>query len=475
MNVTFYNFSKRRNSTKKPTSTGTVVTCQLKEPCSLKNPRLLLSGNLFTTYDYAYIGDFGRYYFVSDVVSVGNGLTEITLEDDVLASHKTAIGSTVARIAFASTGFDSEYCDNRINCSTAKSIYEGAVTNIDFLDDNQIGYFILSVVNQDPNNGYGFATTYALNAAAMASFRQEFSTFAFPSAVKEMFGGNMMNAIVSCVWVPFTASAMPTGASSTGGTIDILDQTLTVSGNVYRLPADTSNEKVYSVTIPDSGNSRYTDFRRIEPYTTGQIFLPGIGCADLCMADWMMTTSVDVDCVIDFATGDISYFLRNPNNHAIIQSFTTNVAADCPVGHVTRNMGGAVTGIAGAASGIVTTAIGIATENPVMAIGSAVGAIGSAAAGVLSYNKRALSLKGGITGKTGAYFTGSFINLFQVTTEDPDDVGYISRKGRPVCLTHAISNHSGYVQCDGASVSIAGDAFERDEINSFLNNGFFYE
>ena len=122
MNVTFYNFSKRRNSTKTPTSTGTVVTCQLKEPCSLKNPRLLLSGNLFTTYDYAYIGDFGRYYFVSDVVSVGNGLTEITLEDDVLASHKTAIGSTVARIAFSSTGYEAYIPDPRIGIYASNTI-----------------------------------------------------------------------------------------------------------------------------------------------------------------------------------------------------------------------------------------------------------------------------------------------------------------------------------------------------------------
>ena len=280
-----------------------------------------------------------------------------------------------------------------------------------------------------------------------------------------------MNAIISCIWVPFTT--LPSGATSTGGVISILTEDLTGIGDVYILPSDTSKEKVYSVAIPDL--DRYTDFRRIEPYTTGQIFLPGIGCADICMADWVMCTSIDVDCVIDFATGDISYYMRNPNNNAIIQTFTTNVAADCPVGHVTRNMTGAMTGIAGAASGIVTTVIGIATENAAMVAGGAVGAVGSAAASVLQYNKRAVSLKGGISGKTAAYFTGSFVNLFQVTTENPNDTAYIARKGRPVCQTHAISTHSGYIQCDGASVSISGESWERDQINSYLNSGFYYE
>ena len=193
------------------------------------------------------------------------------------------------------------------------------------------------------------------------------------------------------------------------------------------------------------------------------------------MADWVMCTSIDVDTVIDFATGDISYYLRNPNNHTILQTFTTNVAADCPVGHVQRNMSGAMTGIAGAATGIVTTVIGIATENAVMAAGGAASAIGSAAASVLSYNKRAVSLKGGISGKTSAYFTGSFINLYKAITEDPDDANYIAKKGRPVCLTHAINTHSGYVECDDASVALKASAIEIQEVNSYLNSGFYYE
>lgn len=478
MNVTFYSFSKRRNSTKVPASTGTVVTCKLKEPCSLKNPRLLLSGNLFTTYDYAYIGDFGRYYFVSDVVSVGNGLTEITLECDVLASHKTAIGSTVARIAFSSNGWNAEYIDNRINCSASRELYQGAVTTADMIDDNYNGYYVLSVINDDAVNSFGFATCYALDYQAMADFRAIFANLNFSQGVqdniRDYLNGNVMNAVISCNWVPFKGSqAMPSGAVNTNQ-INILTETFSnfTTGQIYRLPSDTTKEKTYSVAFPTYG---YADFRRAEPYTTGQIFLPGIGCADLCMADWVGCQSITVDNVIDYATGDISYYLRNPNNSTIVQSFTTNAAADCPLGHVTRNMGGVLSSVGGAAGGIVTGIVGAVTENPMMMLSGAAAAVAGAASTVLQYNKRAVSLKGGITGKSSTYFPGFFINMYKTITEDPTDGNYIAMKGRPVCVTHAISNHSGYVQCDGASVSIAGDAFERDEINSFLNTGFFYE
>ena len=66
MTVTFYDFSKCINSTKQPTGVGTDVSVVLKEGCSVENPILVLTGNNFT-YNYAYISDFGRYYFVTDI------------------------------------------------------------------------------------------------------------------------------------------------------------------------------------------------------------------------------------------------------------------------------------------------------------------------------------------------------------------------------------------------------------------------
>ena len=50
MNVTFWNFSKRQNSTKVPTSGGTVYDVKLKDDTSLLNPVFILIGTSF--YDY---------------------------------------------------------------------------------------------------------------------------------------------------------------------------------------------------------------------------------------------------------------------------------------------------------------------------------------------------------------------------------------------------------------------------------------
>ena len=471
------NFSKRVNSTKTPTATDlaafTEYTVTYKKPTSLRSPVVEIATDV-RTYDYAYISDFNRYYFVSDVISIHNGLTEYHLEADPMSSQKSKIGNTVARIAFGSTGYDSEYNDNRMAVYSTKEFYQSGVTNVDYLDDNFTGYYVLVTLNEDGGKG-AFGTAYALNPAAMEAFASQFCQYDFNQlspAISEFFGGNMMNSIISCCWVPFNFSALPSGAVSTGGVVKVGTYSFSGLGNVYKLPSDSSKEKVYNVTFP---SQRYTDYRRIEPYSTGQIFLPGIGCADICMADWVTSASIDVDTVIDFLTGDISYYLRNPNNHTIIQTFNACVAADIPIGHISRNMTNAVAGFAGAGASIVSAVVGLATENYLLAAGSAAAAIGSAASGVLSYNKRAASVSGGISGKTSAYFTGIFINYFKCLTEDPEDSNFIAIKGRPVNKTHAISNHAGFVICDDASVVGAMESWEREIINGYLNSGFFYE
>ena len=474
MNVTFYNFSKRRNSTKLPASTGTVVTCQLKEPCSLKNPRLLLSGNLFNTYDYAYIGDFGRYYFVSDVVSVGNGLTEITLEDDVLASHKTAIGSTVARIAFASTGWNKHIVDPRMCVECDQDLYNQVEASG---MSSASGYFVLSVVNNNSNGQTGAAQFYVINIMQMTAFMQALMD---PTIVQQIINifGNPMESVLRVMWLPYLDLVNNVGSDEwvvVGDTkFDGFSGTPSVMAKRITNPvAIIKNSQGYS-TIALQIPYKWQDFRDCAPYNSLSLYLPGVGLTDLNANDFYNSTNVNVSAKIDMTSGDILYLISDDGGK-ILKTVGFNGAVEIPLARLTTNAKGALTSIGGVATGAVGIAAGIATENPMIAIGGAAGMMASAANAALAANQRSVSIKGSTTGRID--YDDPTYKLIQVCkkTEDCDAAAYIASKGRPVAVSHAISNHSGYVQCDGASVSIAGDAFERDEINSFLNNGFFYE
>ena len=109
--VRFYNFNKRTNSTKVPTGSGTDYNCVLKDDTSILEPviRLQTSNNV-KGYNYAYISDFSRYYFVTDIVS-SKGFWEISLKVDPMASEKSGIGALSAYVLRSSSSYDEYICD----------------------------------------------------------------------------------------------------------------------------------------------------------------------------------------------------------------------------------------------------------------------------------------------------------------------------------------------------------------------------
>ena len=65
-----------------------IIAGTLRESCSIISPVLTIEYPKVPDFNYVYIEAFGRYYFVTGVVSVRSNLWEISLECDVLMSHK---------------------------------------------------------------------------------------------------------------------------------------------------------------------------------------------------------------------------------------------------------------------------------------------------------------------------------------------------------------------------------------------------
>lgn len=63
----------------------------LRQETSVINPSVLIEAQNLSGFNYMYINDFGRYYFITDIVSVKNGLWRVTGKVDVLMSFKAGI------------------------------------------------------------------------------------------------------------------------------------------------------------------------------------------------------------------------------------------------------------------------------------------------------------------------------------------------------------------------------------------------
>ena len=67
---------------------------ELRNQTSVLNPTIRIeSSDNISTYNYAYISEFGRYYYITDIVSVRTNCWVVSLRCDVLMSYKDEIQS----------------------------------------------------------------------------------------------------------------------------------------------------------------------------------------------------------------------------------------------------------------------------------------------------------------------------------------------------------------------------------------------
>lgn len=463
MKVRFYTFSKRFNSTAQPVSeTYTEKECLLKENTSEHDPVLEVAGAPVSSWNYAYIPDWGKLYFVRDFVSVSNGITDYICQEDVMATFRSNV-RTKQYVAFASDSsvYDKYKVDSRLAVSQVKTVSRVTQSSSLF---SSVGTYILSVYN---NNAFtdivGFATSYALTTAQMAELRQKLGGGNIWADIGTFMNGPAMGAILGCVWVPFVVDSSY-GTQTTS--IQIGNQAITLSSNAIRINGYVTASESVALTI--SGVLR-DDFRRSEPYTSANLHLPGVGCIDINLSDWVTATQIQISTIFEIPTGNVLYILRDPNG-AIIQTASCCMAAQCPLGQITNNMQGVVNAVGGFLGGAAALATGLV--NPTLAAGAM---LASGASAVLNANRRSPSISGHVGGRLNSLVDSYELTIYEVQTENPLDSDYLALRGLPVGKVVDLSNITGFCQCDGASVSIPGSAMEAEEINNIMNSGFFIE
>ena len=455
-------FSKRDNSTKVPTGAYTEIDVYWKEDTSTDMPSVILKGNDLTI-DYCYIPTFGKYYNVKAPILLTNGTTQYDLEEDVLATHKTAIGSTKAMILRSSTGYNVWLPDPEVYVSAEKTIVrEVNSTNVGFADST--GCYLLSVINED-GCATGFSCQYYCNGTSLQALANDLMQSTFMTDLLK-YSANVATGIVSLKWMPFSYSDIYSSTFVTLENFKISNLVFTsssgyrITGGAYYLDG--------AVTIPIPWRSD-KDFREAAPYSMIKLLIPMYGLVDLNASDLVGATNLYVQYRADRSTGDVTVIVNADTAGEVLQTIQFNVAVEVPVATLTRDIGGAVSAL----SGGVNSAIGIAAGNY---IGGTAGLISNAASFALSANGRSVSSKGTLQGKSMTAFGSQFqLMLYTNHTLDPTNADFIAVKGRPCQYVDTISNHSGFVQCMDASVEIPGDVWERTTINQYLNSGFYYE
>lgn len=463
---TYSGFSKRFNSTKRPTG-GTTKTVELKNETNIKSPTFILN-----TLDFSinYVEAFGNYYYC-DVKNLDGHRCELICTMDRPATFKGQMGSYTGLIDYCSASSDVTITDPR-NAPTG--LVDFSITNAPFTSDpfSSTGCYILTVLNDKANGECGCTTYYALLPAQLEDLSHELYDTSWWHQTMDQFQG-VHDGLVSCIWIPIDITKISGSSEAIAIGSDVMN---TASGKKITnrlLFRGTGSVTINYSTNSGTAGSGMTYLER-SPYCTGVLYLPFVGYVPLSTDVAAYTKNITIHCIIDIITGDVAYQL-DYGGYAI-ESYSGSLATKMPISSATYDGVGVAGGLLTSIGGAIGTLASAATGNIPAMLGSAGVALGGATSAVVKSIELHTQINGSNSSAIGANLgTNPYIIMMQSTPENTSLLSYQAEQGMPYFKVGTVSALGPYVKTNNASVSIPGDGEEQTTINAMMNAGFYYE
>lgn len=126
----YHNDSDKRTVSKTLTNEGSLAGATIIDDTSILSPRLKVRDNgiIMVQYNYCYIADFKRYYYITDI-SVSNGYIYIDCKVDVLMSYAAEIRACTGVIARQENKWSGYLDDNQNYNNQYNNVALKAFTN----------------------------------------------------------------------------------------------------------------------------------------------------------------------------------------------------------------------------------------------------------------------------------------------------------------------------------------------------------
>lgn len=120
MDVKFCRNKSEKNVIEKNLTEFATFECNLKGDTSITDPTIIIEAENPVTYNYCFIPQFNRYYFITDIISLRTNIWEIYMHVDVLMSFKDQIKTSRAIMDSTENEDNTNYLDNGIYKALAK-------------------------------------------------------------------------------------------------------------------------------------------------------------------------------------------------------------------------------------------------------------------------------------------------------------------------------------------------------------------
>ena len=471
MTVTFWNYSKKSNSTARPSGTAAgTFDVKLKDACGILHPVLEIykdaSFNPFN-FNYAYIATWSRYYFVSDWQWI-LGRWECTLSVDALATFRTEIGTTQKYILRCSYESTPAIIDTQYPVVDRKTVTK-RTENVGFAQDMLNGIFVLGIINPQSSN-YGSVGYYGVNAVELSAL----NNIMFPNPDNDNWASVLTGLtdtilrsiydpwqyMVSCEWFPYYDSS---SFDSSATTLHFGNFDTQITG--YKLKKFSYFPEInFNMYLP-TGFVNLPARERCAAFNSLVFHLEPWGNIELNLDDITLYSQISVYIKIDYVSGNgLLQIYHGPNrtNGDLIAESTTKLSSMVQLTATNTN----ASGVLHFATDVVTSLAGGGTSGVVSGLRAAGGALDALTAAGPS-----LTMSSGRN--QGFNFLDGVATLTLRQAVFPDEMN--SELGRPLYLPRTIGNIPGYIKCADSDIEIPGFSEEITAVENALIGGFYFE
>lgn len=445
--IVLYHFSKRKNSTKRPTGQGTEVPCLLKSATTFQNPMFILQKPMNDMLQFNYAKWADHYYFIDSTTSINAGQTEISCTEDVLATYKNEISNYTCFIERSSNqttlANDTMYIPtNDWVLSTRNVSHKEKIMTSTYSQQ-----YIIRVVSRTGVASYYINGDQLNNLLDYMYTESNFTDVITDAITKLMF--DPFKYIVDLKWIPFVDRAF-NNSNDEAIQLGFWDSGVTAK----RIDEDTVVNFSYSFAF-DNPLYAITDFRYYSPsFSNYFIKLPFIGV--VALNPYKIDESVNALYQFDATSGLCNVFLQSKK--VVFASYQFQLSVPVQIGYASTNI-----------AQLTTSAVSL--------VGA--GLQGNIAQGISSGIEAGRSITApevsmlGTIGNISNILNNQILefNSYACTSINPDGAS----EGYADGTVRSISGLSGYIKCRNASIEISGFTGDQEAVNNYLNSGFYYE
>lgn len=462
MVVHFFNLDKRVNSTLQATSADiesgvTFENVYLKRFTNIDDPTLVIDGadDSIYAYNYCYIEEWGRYYFVQTCDLQNEHIYECKLTLDDLATYKTQILAQTAYVKYSSSEYSNRIVDNRItrfaDVTITHNDYDSIFENPEDTGHSENVFFITVGGEYSPTAYEGGYNYYQFSESGWNDLCAMLCDSNIENDIKTFFA-DVASGLISCRRMPIKTNELDLGGVSA----------IRIGRANIAFPANKINNRYIHKTIEAKIPSYKSDFNQFPPFVRLKMYIPFIGTVDL-PTDQFKDDDILIDYVVDLTNGQMDVHLCTHSKNNIIMTFSTEIGGQLPTSVNNVNF-------AKVAANSVSAVGLLASKNVVGALEQAAEAVNSG----LSDN---LGNKGSFGGGRSEVLDTRFIIYSQywqpVFNLNNDD--FIAKCGKPCFKVIPLAELTGYVETLNFSISLPVNKSVIDSINAKLDAGIYIE